>query len=152
SSQGYKDQRKPTDTLQDHDAEGKPIPLYNPLTGKYDLKFTAPRSFYRTPTLVSIWAKAPYLHNNSVGTFTGDPSVAGRMAAYEDGMTKLLWPEKRLGPKSIKVTTEESRLPDVFPMLKTLLPEFAELPDLDVDQLRMPKGTPINLFMNVHPK
>ena len=152
SSQTYKDLRAPTELVEDRDADGKPIPLYNPLTGKHDIKFTAHKSFYRTPTLVSIWATAPYLNNNSVGIYTGDPSVAGRMAAYEDGMTKLLWPEKRLGTKSILVTTEDSTLPDLFPVLKKLLPEFADLPDLDVDLLRVPKGTPINLVMNVHPK
>ena len=152
SSQTYKDLRVPTELVEDHDADGKPIPLYNPLTGKHDIKFTAHKSFYRTPTLVSIWATAPYLNNNSVGIYTGDPSVAGRMAAYEDGMTKLLWPETRLGTKSILVTTEDSTLPDLFPMLKKLLPEFADLPDLDLDLLRVPKGTPINLLMNVHPK
>ena len=152
SSQTYKDLRTPTELVEDHDADGKPIPLYNPLTGKHDIKFTAHKSFYRTPTLVSIWATAPYLNNNSVGIYTGDPSVAGRMAAYEDGMTKLLWPETRLGTKSILVTTEDSTLPDLFPMLKKLLPEFADLPDLDLDLLRVPKGTPINLLMNVHPK
>src|SRR5262249_48945306 len=41
SSQTYKDQRVPTELLQDHDAAGKPVPLYNPLTGKNDIKFTA---------------------------------------------------------------------------------------------------------------
>src|SRR4029077_8960025 len=92
-----------------------------------------------------------YLNNNSVGIYTGDPSVAGRMAAYEDGMTKLLWPETRLGTKSILVTTEDSTLPDLFPLLKAALPEFADLPDLDLDLLRVPKGTPINLLMNVQP-
>ena len=152
SSQTYKDLRAPTELVEDRDADGKPIPLYNPLTGKHDIKFTAHKSFYRTPTLVSIWATAPYLNNNSVGIYTGDPSIAGRMAAYEDGMTKLLWPETRLGTKSILVTTEDSTLPDLFPMLKKLLPEFADLPDLDLDLLRVPKGTPINLLMNVHPK
>jgi hypothetical protein len=152
SSQFYKDQRVPTELVQDHDADGKPIPLYNPLTGTHDIKFTGHKSFYRTPTLVSTWATAPYLHNNSVGIYTGDPSIAGRMAAYEDGMTKLLWPEKRLGVKSIKVTTEDSKLPDLFPILKGVLPEFADLPDLEVDLLRVPKGTPINLLMNLHPK
>jgi hypothetical protein len=152
SSQTYKDQRKPIELIQDQDADGKPIPLYNPLTGKHDLKFQGNRSFYRTPTLVSIWATAPYLHNNSVGIYTGDPSIAGRMEAYQDGMTKLLCPEKRLGVKSIKVTTEDSTLPDVFPILKKLLPEFADLPDLEVDLLRVPRGTPINLLMNLHPK
>ena len=134
SSQTYKDERVPTEPLQDHDPDGKPIPLYDPLTGKYDLKFEAPRSFYRTPTLVSIWATAPYLHNNALGIYTGDPSVAGRMAAYEDGMTKLLWPEKRLGIKSMKVTTEDSALP---PMVTQQLPEF--VPGLDVSLLTSPK-------------
>ena len=33
--------------------------------------------FYRVPTLVSLWATAPYLHNNSLGLFNNDPSVAG---------------------------------------------------------------------------
>ena len=79
--------------------------------------------------------------------YTGDPSVAGRMAAYEDGMTKLLWPEKRLGVKSMKVTTEDSALP---PAVTQQLSEF--VPGLDVSLLRVPKGTPINLLMNIHPK
>jgi hypothetical protein len=152
SSLSYKEQRIPTELLQDRDPNGKPVPLYNPLTQKYDLKFEASRSFYRTPTLVSIWATGPYLHNNSVGAYTGDPSIAGRMAVYEDGMAKLLWPELRLGTRSMKVTTEDSTLPDLFPMLKQVLPEFADLPDLEVDLLRVPKGTPINLLMNVQPK
>ena len=47
SSQTYKDLRVPTELLQDQDADGKPRPLYDPLTGKYDIKFKAPRSFYR---------------------------------------------------------------------------------------------------------
>jgi cytochrome c5 len=152
SSQTYKDQRAPIELLQDQDADGKPIPLYNPLTGKHDLKFSGHKAFYRTTTLVSIWATAPYLHNNSVGIYTGDPSVAGRMVAYEDGMTKLLWPEKRLGVRSIKVTDEDSTLPDLFPILKPLMPEFADLPDLTSGMLYLPKGTPINLLMNVHPR
>jgi len=152
SSQTYKDERVQTELVQDRDSEGAPVPLYNPLTGKHDLKFEDHKSFYRTPPLVSIWATAPYLHNNSVGVYTGDPSVAGRMAAYEDGMTKLLSPELRLGTKSIKVTTEDSRLPDVFSMLKVLMPEFSDLPGMELDLMRVPKGTPINLLMNVHPK
>ena len=34
--------------------------------------FTPPgggRGYYRTPTLVSLWATAPYLHNNAVGDY-----------------------------------------------------------------------------------
>ena len=117
SSLGFKLNQEGTEQVFDHDKDGKPIPLYNPLTGKHDIKFTAKKLFYRTPTLVSIWATAPYLHNNSVGLYNGDPSLAGRMAAYEDGMTKLLWPERRLGVGSMLVTTQDSKLPDFFPML-----------------------------------
>jgi hypothetical protein len=151
SSLTYKELRVPTELLQDRDERGRPIPLYNPLTGRHDIRFEAPRSFYRTPTLVAVWSKAPFLHNNSVGIYTGDPSIAGRMAAYEDGMAKLLWPERRLGPQSMKVTTEDSDLPDLFGTIKDTLPDFAGLPDLDVTLLRVPKGTPINLLANLDP-
>ena len=151
SSLGYKQMKEEQVALQDHDKDFNPIDLYNPLTGRYDIKFTAPKAYYRTPSLVSIWATAPYLHNNSVGEYNGDPSIAGRMAAYEDGISKLLWPERRLGVGSIKVTTEDSRLPDLFSLLKTLDPELARY-DFDPELLRVPKGTPINLLANLHPK
>jgi len=150
SSLGFKQNQEGTEQVFDHDKDGKPIPLYNPLTVKHDIKFTAKKLFYRTPTLVSIWATAPYLHNNSVGLYNADPSVAGRMAAYEDGMTKLLWPERRLGVRSILVTPQDSKLPDFFPMLMKVFPEFSDLPGLDLDLINVPKGTPINLLMNVH--
>jgi hypothetical protein len=80
----------------------------------------------------------------SVGEYNGDPSIAGRMAAYEDGMSKLLWPERRRGVRS-------SRFPDLFSLLKTLDPEFVAS-EFDADLIRVPKGTPINLLTNVHPK
>jgi hypothetical protein len=73
------------------------------------------------------------------------------MTAYEDGMSRPLWPERRRGLGSMKVTTEDSRLPDLFPLLKTLDPELATF-DVDPDLLRVPKGTPINLVMNLLPK
>jgi hypothetical protein len=151
SSLGYKQMKEEPAALRDFDKDLKPLDLYNPLTGKYDVKFNGPKAYYRTPTLVSIWATAPYLHNNSVGEYNGDPSIAGRIAAYEDGMSKLLWPERRRGLGSVKVTTEDSKLPDLFPLLKTLDPELAAF-DFEPELLRVPRGTPINLITNVHPK
>lgn len=65
--------------------------------------------YYRTPTLANVWATAPLLHNNAVGRYNGDPSVAGRMAAYENAMELLLWPERRDGRRSIHRTTVKSR-------------------------------------------
>ncbi len=155
SSQTFKDQKDPNGAvLKDFDDKGKAIDLYNPINGKYEIKFTVPDKFapsYRTPTLVSVWATAPYLHNNSVGIFTGDPSIAGRMAAFNDGMHKLLWPETRLKEASIKRTTQDSHLPDLFDLIRREDPELAVL-NLDMKQLIVPQGTPINLLMNVHPR
>jgi hypothetical protein len=115
------------------------------------------RGYQRVPSLVSIWASAPYLHNNSVGVFTGDPQVSGRMTAFEDGMKKLLQlsPEKRLGMASIYRTTQESSL---FiekswvpaPLFKALAKKFG-LPD-GANVIRIgpiPKGTPVNLIANI---
>jgi len=85
--------------------------LVNPLDTRTNLpafEATGGRGYYRTPTLANVWATAPFLHNNSVGIFNNDPSVAGRMAAYEDGMEKMLWPEKRLGLAGIQRTTQAS--------------------------------------------
>jgi hypothetical protein len=93
---------------------------------------TGGRGYYRTASLVNIWATAPFLHNNAIGLYNGDPSVAGRVAAYEDAMSKLLWPERRLGLESIRRTTETSRF------------EFE-----DGSGLCVARNTPIDLIANV---
>jgi hypothetical protein len=99
------------------------IDVVNPFDGT-PAKFQMPGGgpgYYRVPTLVSIWATAPFFHNNSLGEYTGDPSVAGRMRAFDDAITKLLWPETRKGMDSIWRTRQKSYLqipgaylPDVF--------------------------------------
>lgn len=53
--------------------------------------------YFRPPSLISLWATAPYLHNNALGIYTHDPSVSGRLLAFEDGIRKLLWNEQRVG-------------------------------------------------------
>ncbi|MBC7660931.1 MAG: hypothetical protein H7249_14640 [Chitinophagaceae bacterium] len=149
SSQTYKDLRAVKMDLVDFDAQGKAIPLYNPLTGKHDIKWSGPTGYYRTPTLVSIWATAPFLHNNALGSYKADPSIEARIESYNDAMTKMLWPEKRLGVKSIKVTSEDTSLPDIFPGLHN---ELKSLDGLKLKLLELPKGTPVNLAMSLNPK
>ena len=73
------------------------------------------RGYYRTPTLISMWATAPYLHNNALGMYVKDPSVRGRMLAFYDSTEKLLWPERRLGVQSIIVTSIDTELADPGP-------------------------------------
>jgi hypothetical protein len=112
--------------------------LYNPRDPSHPLSFTVPgggRGYYRTASLTAIWATAPYLHNNSVGVFTKDPSVSARMAAFADGMEKLLWPEKRLGVRSIPVTTTESTI--AISGTKRIL--------------HVPAGTPVDIIARVDP-
>ena len=89
-----------------------PIQVWNPYT-EQDETFPFPsggRGYYRTPSLISIWATAPFLHNNSIGRFNGDPSIRGRIEAFQDAIEKLLWPERRLGRDSIWRTSAESVL------------------------------------------
>ncbi|MBV9658797.1 MAG: hypothetical protein JO295_11865 [Verrucomicrobia bacterium] len=95
------------------------ISYFNPFTGR-DESYT-PRNktpdnspaggggigFYRVPTLISIWTSAPLLHNNSLGLFNNDPSVEGRLDAFDDAITKLLWPAKRLESSSYNGATAE---------------------------------------------
>lgn len=53
------------------------------------------RGYTRPASLVSLWSTAPFLVNNSVGTFQSDPSVDARMKSFQDSIEKMLWPEKR---------------------------------------------------------
>ena len=91
-----------SDTYKQLPSVGK-IQIFNPYKPQYgdapfNDEFEAPgggRGYYRPPSLVSVWATAPYLHNNSVGIFNNDPSVKGRMEAFNDGISKLLVQAKR---------------------------------------------------------
>lgn len=105
--------------------------------------------YYRPPSLISMWATAPFLHNNSVGAYTGDPSVSGRLRAFDDAIEKLLWPEKRLGRGSIWTTTARSsvRIPESL-VPGVLKPVFGGgAPEIGP----IPPGTPINLLANLDP-
>jgi hypothetical protein len=144
------------------------ITVHDPFTGE-PRRYTMPaggRGYTRPASLISLWSTAPYLLNNSVGLFNGDPSVAGRMAAFQDGIEKMLWPEKRdrdpvLGdkvPGLIDRTTEQSylRVPigylppfaqDLAPLVKELAP--AVVGDIGLEIGPIPKGTPVNLLTNL---
>jgi hypothetical protein len=127
----------------------KPIQAMNPVTGE-TFPFQIPAGgpgYYRPPSLVSIWATAPFLHNNALGDYSGDPSVDGRMRAFNDAVTKLLWPEKRRG--TILRTTEESWLGAPSTYLPLWLRKLADS-NGNIRIGPIPKGTPINLLANVN--
>ncbi|MGH9363534.1 MAG: hypothetical protein ACRD2T_16615, partial [Thermoanaerobaculia bacterium] len=86
--------------------------------------------------------------------FTGDPSVAGRMAAFEDAAEQLLWPEKR--PGTVWRTRNESYLTIQRAVLPDLLKPLArETDDRGNRVLKLgpiPAGTPVNLLANLNPE
>jgi mono/diheme cytochrome c family protein len=109
--------------------------------------------YYRTPSLVSIWSSAPFFHNNALGKFTGDPSVKGRMDAFDDAIRKLLWPGKR--ENIIWRTKNRSYLEIAKPVLPDFLQELAVEKDaLGRPVLKLgpiPANTPVNLLTNIDP-
>jgi mono/diheme cytochrome c family protein len=141
AGQGHLWQNFSSKTYKELPSVGK-AKLYNPFDLAKPIEFEFPpggRGYYRTPSLISLWATAPFLNNNSLGIFNQDPSVTGRMEAFLDAAQKLLWPDKRLGPKSIKVTRRESYL-RIAPEGKMLL------------EVKVPAGTPIKLLANIDPR
>jgi hypothetical protein len=144
SSQTYKE-LSPVDELE----------FFNPFDETHPIKFrpkdndVAP-GYYRTPSLVSVWSSAPLLHNNMLGKFTGDPSVAGRLDAFNDAIEKLLWPEKRLNKDSIWRTQNECWLH----LRKEFVPKALQgLADKNgyINVGPIPKGMPVNLIGNLDP-
>ncbi len=96
---------------------------------EYKARPTGGPGYYRNVPLQGVWATAPFFHNNRLGLYNGDPSVDGRLAAYEDAMDQLLNPWKRniLGS-----------------MITTTAPVF--IPNGDGSFTVLPQGTPVNAF------
>ncbi len=140
------------------------IQVENPFTGATE-SLAMPgggRGYQRTPSLIAIWSTAPFLHDNGIGRFTGDPSVAGRMAAFDDAVGKLLWPERR----SRTTCRQDWGMPFCGPIYRTtaeswLAVDRSYLPDalaplvggsLEGGELRIgpiPEGTPIQLLASL---
>jgi len=151
------------------------IKVYDPVTGEpQDYVMPAGgRGYTRPASLISVWSTAPYLLNNSVGRlnpgapnddYNPAPSVERRMAAFQDGMEKMLWPEKRerdpvLGdkvPGLIDRTTTESYIRIASGYLPGhlqnwgpwLFPRFFK-DDVGFELGPIPRGTPVSLIANL---
>jgi hypothetical protein len=117
------------------------------------------RGYTRVPSLISVWSTAPYLLNNTVGDFYWTGSVNDRVASFDDGIRKMLWPETRKGdanyvtrsgkeiPGVIDRTTERSYLK----IAKGFLPDFLQLlvKEEVLELGPIPEGTPVNLLTNI---
>jgi mono/diheme cytochrome c family protein len=96
---------------------------------QYKQRPTGGHGFYRDVPLTAVWATAPFFHNNRLGSYNGDPSIDGRLAAYNDAMDQLLNPWKRDLLGSIQRTSDWIQL----------------------GSLQLPAGTPVALFANADP-
>jgi hypothetical protein len=147
------------------------ITWYQPYTGE-PRSYAMPaggRGYTRPPSLVSLWSTAPFLLNNSVGTFNPDPSVEGRLQSFQNSIEQMLWPEKRdkdelLGdkiPGKIDRTTEASYLriyygflPDALQPLRgfaRFFPWLIDDTDKEIQLGPIPVGTPVGLLTNLDP-
>ena len=100
---------------------------------QYKERPTGGHGYYRDVPLVGVWATAPFFHNNRLGIFNGDPSVAGRVAAYEEAMGELLNPWTRDILGSIQTTTAPITV------------------SAGGISLTLPAGTPVAAFANLDP-
>ena len=113
-------------------------------------KRTPGPGYYRVPSLVSLWSSAPFLHNNALGKFTGDPSVAGRLrpsttprrnsSGRRNGSAKLPSGARRT---NATCTSRKEFVPKALQALADADGYFKLGP--------IPKGTPINLLANLEP-
>lgn len=113
------------------------------------------RGYYRNISLLSVWAHAPFMHNNAIGPeqcspqnkqglacVVADPSVEGRLARYEASMKELLYPETRV--EKISRTTEDVGLSLVFPITRQKIPVPIHM--------TIPRGTPVGLLGSLNIK
>ncbi len=148
------------------------IQVHHPISGEpYEYEMPAGgRGYTRPASLISLWSTAPYLLNNTVGTFHWSGSVADRMQSFDDGIAKMLWPEKREG-NGMFMTRSGKELPGVIdrtPQMTYLNVATGFLPDAlqplvgfgsrwlpwlfgdeGIEIGPIPEGTPINLIANI---
>jgi len=167
SSQSYKDLPSVGTITVHHPITGEPSSYKMPAGG---------RGYTRPASLISLWSTAPFLLNNSVGrlnptapndNYNPAPSVEKRMAAFQDAIEQMLWPEKRdkdpvLGdrvPGLIDRTTTTSflrvpagYLPDflqeLLGPLNRWFPWLSGEGGIEIGPI--PAGTPVNLLTNLN--
>ncbi len=91
------------------------IGYFNPISGMPDSYKPRGngRGYYRPATHASLWATAPFLHNNSLGIYLDDPSVKGRLVQFTDAIRRMLWADKRSSRGLVLSDSEKHWLSDV---------------------------------------
>ena len=137
------------------------VMVHDPFTGApswYEMPGGG-RGFTRPASLISLWSTAPFLQNNSVGHFEYSGSVKDRVAAFDDGIRQMLWPETRTGNGTFATLSGKSipGLIDKTTKTSYVIVERGYVPPLlkplvGADGIRLgpiPKDTPVNLLTNI---
>ncbi len=170
-----------SETYKDLPSAGS-ITYYDPFDGTpHSFKLPAGgRGYTRPPSLISLWSTAPFLLNNSLGRlnpkaanddYNPSPTVDNRMVAFQDAITKMLWPERRekdpvignlvgnrVAGTEIARTTARSYIrvaagyvPDNLKGLtgigQRLLPSVFSSGGIEIGPI--PAGTPVDLLANL---
>lgn len=140
------------------------VNVINPVTYEpYEWNMPAGgRGYLRVASLVSTWASAPFLANNSLGSieFSYDSegvsyfkpdvsSVDGRMSVFNDSAEKLLWPEKREKNKMYRVDRESWLIISAGSLPKLIKAGLALKGKTELRIGPIPKGTPVSLLSNI---
>ncbi|HEY6802455.1 MAG TPA: hypothetical protein VI306_02645 [Pyrinomonadaceae bacterium] len=85
-----------SETYKDLPSVGS-VKVIQPLTGE-ERTYEMPgggRGYTRPASLISLWSTAPFLQNNTVGTFYPSGSVDDRMKSFEDSIEQMLLLKER---------------------------------------------------------
>lgn len=127
------------------------IEVYNPYT-QTEWSWTPPaggRGYYRPPSLVSVWASAPFFHHNTLGQHVHAADVDSRMKAFNDAIEKLLWPEKRtrvIWRTSVASNLEIPASQIDSRIVRWLLRDHLKGGEFVIGPI--PQGMPVNLLAN----
>jgi len=143
ASQSYDERKWPGEVTLEN-PYGSPIDYSGPDGGP---------GYYRTPTLISIWTRAPFFHNRALGDVdpttnkmvVPGPGVAERVQAFESAARMLLSPELR--PRSVINGKKMSGY-----VKTTSADSVLSFQKFGIDfSIHVPKGTPVNLFASLDP-
>jgi hypothetical protein len=157
-----------SETYKDLPSVGN-IKVYHPITGE-ERTYTMPgggRGYTRPASLISVWSTAPFLLNNSVGTFHWSPAVDERMASFQDSIEQMLLIKEREHDKLlpnlgvIDRTTQRSSIRIAPGYVPKLAEGFGDLlfpsifnDDGGIEIGPIPPDTPVSLLssLNVRPE
>jgi hypothetical protein len=161
-----------SDTYKDLPPVG-PIKVTHPITGE-ERAYEMPgggRGYTRPASLVSLWSTAPFLQNNTVGTFYPSGSVDDRMKSFQDSIEQMLLIKERakdpvLAARGVNVglidrTTQRCSISVAPGYVPNLVEGFGDLlfpsifsEDGSIDIGPIPPDTPVGLLasLNVRPE